>query len=243
MACASSAAAGHVGGTSAMPSRYRSNGSVMTSDNVPSSALFTDSAPGYRARHRAVCACLQFDCVGGYAAWTRNAPASDGRNETRVPDNAGTLGVGSVGLALGGRSLGATGLEVPGSPPLVQADDTANTSRKATAAARTPVMLFGGRRSQEIVRAKEVLGHGRHVLPVEHDLADERGDVVGGQRRTHTVEQLPHVVGEYRRADDRRDVLGVLQVLVVGQRHEPVRLDARVGREQQADLHVIVLER
>jgi len=46
MTCASSAAFGHVGGTSAMPSRYSRNEIVTVTVNVPSSAVRIESAPG-----------------------------------------------------------------------------------------------------------------------------------------------------------------------------------------------------
>ena len=44
-------------------------------------------------------------------------------------------------------------------------------------------------------------------------------------------------------ADHGRDVLRVLEVLVVEERDEPVHFDARIRREHQADLHLVALER
>src|SRR5205823_13004288 len=47
----------------------------------------------------------------------------------------------------------------------------------------------------------------------------------------------------YLGPDLRRDVLGILDVLVVHERNESILLDAGVGGEQQADLDRAALER
>src|SRR6266545_7587121 len=95
---------------------------------------------------------------------------------------------------------------------------------------------------QQAVRGQELPGHCGHILPVDHDLPDELGHVLGGEPGAHRIEQPPNLVVQLVRANHGRDVLRVLEVLVVHERDESVLPDARVRGEQQADLHLVLLE-
>src|SRR5436305_11579781 len=93
MAWAWRAACGHNGGTSAMPSRYRSNETVTVTVSVPSSARPTVTEPGYRASNTGCRGCLHLDATCGNVPRTRNDPL-DGGTIVTVDGTANGEGAG-----------------------------------------------------------------------------------------------------------------------------------------------------
>jgi hypothetical protein len=74
------------------------------------------------------------------------------------------------------------------------------------------------------------------------DAAVELGEVVGGQRPGQAVEQLGDLLAAARplRVDDGDEVVGVLQLLVVLEDHQPQRAEGAVRRARQAELGLAV---
>src|SRR5262249_26843807 len=87
----------------------------------------------------------------------------------------------------------------------------------------------------------DVLG----VFVVDTDLLVHIRQVSSGELRGDAVEQRFHVGagGQHLVANDGRDVVGQLQVLVVFEQGVGLQGDIRVSREQQADVDVATVQR
>src|SRR4051812_11362723 len=83
------------------------------------------------------------------------------------------------------------------------------------------------------------------VLLVDRDLPVQLGELGLAELRADAVEQLLEravVLREQVVPHDRRDVVRVLQLLVVVEEDEALRRDARVAREDERDVDLLALE-